>query len=93
LADHDRLAQLVAEAGFRDVSTGTVTVVYETDSPEDLTQWTRDVAPPIANLVNGQPPEIEEQIWRDVTEAWAPFTTPDGRVRTENQARWVGATK
>jgi DNA-binding winged helix-turn-helix (wHTH) protein len=60
---------------------------------EDLTQWTRDVAPPIANLVNGQLPEIEEQIWRDVTEAWAPFTTPDGRVRTQNQARWVAATQ
>jgi hypothetical protein len=41
------LAQLVAEAGFRDVETGTVTAVYETASPADFTQWIRDVAPPI----------------------------------------------
>ena len=93
LANRDRLAQLVADAGFRDVETGTVTAVYETPSPEDFTQWARDVAPPIANLLNGQLPETQEQVWRKVTEAWAPLTTSDGRVRTENQAIWVAATK
>jgi ubiquinone/menaquinone biosynthesis C-methylase UbiE len=93
LADRQRLAQFVAGAGFRDVETGTVTAVYETPSPEDFTQWARDVAPPIANLVKGRSPEVQEQVWRKVTEAWAPLTTPDGRVRTENQAVWVAATK
>jgi SAM-dependent methyltransferase len=93
LADADRLATLVAAAGFRDVTTGPVTVVYETRSPEHFTQWTQDVAPPIANLLKGQPPELQEQIWRDVTEAWAPLTSPDGRVRTENQALVVAGTK
>jgi ubiquinone/menaquinone biosynthesis C-methylase UbiE len=93
LADANALARLVAEAGFRDVETGTVTAVYETTSPEDFTQWTRDVAPPIANLVNGQSPEVQEQIWRKVTEAWAPLVSPDGRVRAESEAIWVAATK
>jgi enediyne biosynthesis protein CalE5 len=93
LADRHRLAQLVADAGFRDVETGTVTAVYETPSPDDFTQWARDVAPPIANLLKGQSPEVQQQVWRKVTEAWAPLTTPDGRVRTENQAIWVAATK
>lgn len=93
LADRHRLAQLVADAGFRDVETGTVTAVYETQSPADFTHWAKDVAPPIANLLNGQPPETQEQVWQKVTDAWAPLTTPDGRVRTENQAIWVAATK
>jgi enediyne biosynthesis protein CalE5 len=93
LADRHALERLVAHAGFRGVETGTVTAVYETPSPEDFTQWGRDVAPPIANLLTGQSPEVQEQIWRKVTEAWAPLTTADGRVRTENEAIWVAATK
>ena len=64
-----------------------------TASPEDFTQWTKDVAPPIANLLMGQPPAVQEQVWQRVTEAWTPLTTPEGRVRTENQAIWVAATK
>jgi SAM-dependent methyltransferase len=93
LGDPDRLSRLVAAAGFRDVETGSLTVVFETGSPEDFTQFIRDVAPPIANLVNGQPPEVQDQVWRKVTAAWAPYLTSDGHVRTENQAIWVAAAK
>jgi ubiquinone/menaquinone biosynthesis C-methylase UbiE len=93
LADRDRLAQLVADAGFRDVETGVVTAIYETPSPQDFTDWARDVAPPIANLLKGQSPDVQNRVWQKVTEAWAPFATHDGRVRTENQAIWVAATK
>jgi ubiquinone/menaquinone biosynthesis C-methylase UbiE len=93
LADSATLAQLVAEAGFRDVETGTVTAVYETVSPADFTQWLRDVAPPIVSLVKGWPPQVQERVWRKVTDAWAPLVTAEGRLRTENQAIWVAATK
>jgi ubiquinone/menaquinone biosynthesis C-methylase UbiE len=93
LADRHRLAQLVADAGFRDVETGTVTAVYETASPEDFTQWARDVAPPITNLLKGQPHDVQDQVWREVTKAWAPLTSADGRVHTDNEAIWVAATK
>jgi enediyne biosynthesis protein CalE5 len=93
LADAGMLTQLVADAGFQDVQTGTMTVIYETASREDLTRWIRDVAPPIVNLVTGQSPEVQERIWRAVTDAWAPLTTSDGRVRTQNQVIWVAATR
>jgi enediyne biosynthesis protein CalE5 len=93
LADPDALRGLVAGAGFRDVRTGTVTAVYETPSPDAFTSWARDVAPPIANLVAGQPAEVQERVWQKVTDAWAPLTTDDGRVRTRNEAIWVAATK
>jgi ubiquinone/menaquinone biosynthesis C-methylase UbiE len=93
LADPVALARLVAGAGFRDVETGTVTAVYETASPEDFTQWTLDVAPPIVNLLKGQPLEVRERVWRKVTEAWEPLVTAEGLVRTENRAIWVAATK
>ncbi|HET6952458.1 MAG TPA: hypothetical protein VFI47_18910, partial [Acidimicrobiales bacterium] len=67
LADRHALANLVADAGFRDVETGTA--VYEAPSAEHLTEWAQDVAPPIANLLKGRPPEVQDQVWGKVTEA------------------------
>jgi SAM-dependent methyltransferase len=93
LADAGRLVGLVEAAGFTDVETGTVTAIYEIASAERCTRWLRDVAPPIASLVDGRPPEVQERVWAKVTEAWAPYTTGDGRVRLENQAVWVTASK
>jgi SAM-dependent methyltransferase len=93
LADAGQLVELVEAAGFTDVATGTVTAIYQTGSPELATRWLRDVAPPISSLVDGRPPEVQEHVWAKVTQAWAPYTTPDGRVRLENQAVWVTGTK
>ena len=56
LADAGQLAGLVEAAGFTDVETGTVTAIYQTDSPELATRWLRDVAPPITALVDGHRP-------------------------------------
>ena len=93
LGNAQLLAQLVADAGFRDIETGTVTAIYETASAEDFTQWVRDVAPPIARLTDGQPPEVVSRIWSQVTAGWTPLLTSKGRVRASNQAIWVAATK
>jgi FAD/FMN-containing dehydrogenase/SAM-dependent methyltransferase len=93
LADADQLVGLVEAAGFGDVATGTVTAIYELGSPELATRWLREVAPPISSLVDGQPAKVQERVWAKVTEAWAPYTTTDGRVRLENQAVWVIGTK
>jgi SAM-dependent methyltransferase len=89
LADAGQLAALVEAAGFTDVQTGTVTAVYQTDSPELATRWLRDVAPPISSLVDDQPPEVQQRVWANVTQAWTPYTTANGRVRLSNQAVWV----
>jgi hypothetical protein len=91
--DAAQLAGLVEAAGFTDVETGTVTAIYRTGSPEVATRWLRDVAPPITALVDAQPPEVQQHVWAKVTQAWAPYTTADGRVRLENQAVWVTGTR
>ena len=93
LADPDRLAALVADAGFRDVATGTLNVVFTSDTPEQATQFLRDVSPTITALVEGQPPDVQARVWGKVTEAWSPFRDADGRVRTENEAIWVVGTR
>ena len=93
LGDADQLVGLVEAAGFTDVATGIETAIYQLGSPELATRWLRDVAPPITALVDPQPPEVQERVWAKVTEAWAPFTIADGRVRLENQAVWVTGTR
>ena len=93
LGNADMLARLVADAGFGDIETGAVTVIYETASAEECTRWVRDVAPPIARLTDGQSPEVASRVWRHVAAGWTPLLTREGRVRTSNQAIWVAATK
>jgi enediyne biosynthesis protein CalE5 len=89
LSDPERLAELVAQAGFRDVQTGTVSVMFETDSPEQYTAFIHDVAPQLTTLLTGQPSAVQERVWNKVTDAYRSFERADGRVRTENQAIWV----
>lgn len=93
LSDPDRLAALMAKAGFRDVETGTVSVIFETDSPEQYTEFIRDVAPQLTTLLGGQPAAVQDRVWGNVTDAYRQFQAADGHVRTENQAIWVKGLK
>jgi SAM-dependent methyltransferase len=93
LSDPERLAALVSEAGFRDVVTGTLSVIFETDSPERYTEFIRDVAPQLSTHLSDQPAAERERIWGAVTDAYRRFQGADGRVRTENEAIWVTGAK
>jgi SAM-dependent methyltransferase len=94
LADAGKLAALVADAGFHKVETGSITVVYETDTPKQFAEFVWGVAPAmITNLVHAQPPDVQKRIWDRVTQAYSAFQQDDGRVHTENQAIWVVGTK
>jgi SAM-dependent methyltransferase len=93
LSDPDRLAGLVAEAGFRNVETGTVSVIFETASPQEYTEFIRDVAPQLTTLLGDQPDPVQARVWGKVTDAYRQFEGADGRVRTENQAIWVKGVK
>jgi ubiquinone/menaquinone biosynthesis C-methylase UbiE len=86
------LEQLVRAAGFRDVAAGEAVAVYETPSREVCTEWLRDVAPPISQLVVDQSAEVQDRVWSAVTDAWAPFEGDDGRVRLPCTAVWVTGT-
>jgi hypothetical protein len=78
----------VAQAGFRDVETGTALVIFETDSPEQYTEFIGDVAPQLTTLLSGQRATVVERVWNRVTDAYRRFQGADGRVRKENQAIW-----
>lgn len=93
LADSKKLAALVADAGFQNVETGTLTVVYEGETPEQFTQNLRDCVPAITNVVEAQPPDVQARVWEKVTKVGRQFLDADGRVRTENEAIWVTGIK
>ena len=80
-------------AGFTDVRAGSAVAVYETPSPEACTQWFRDVAPPITELISDRPADVQEQVWERVTKAWAPFTDSNGAVRLPCSAMWAAGVK
>ena len=87
------LETLVREAGYTDVASGTAVVTYAMPSAEACTEWVRDVAPPITELIADQPASVQEQVWERVTQAWAPFQGPDGAVQLPCTAVWVSATQ
>jgi SAM-dependent methyltransferase len=93
LSDPVRLAGLVTAAGFRDVQTGTLSVVFETDTPDQYTEFIRDVAPQLTTLLDKEPTDVRKRVWSKVTDAYRRFEGADGRVRTENQAIWVKGVK
>jgi ubiquinone/menaquinone biosynthesis C-methylase UbiE len=84
---------VVRDAGFTDVVAGTALAVYETASAEACTEWIRDVAPPIAELIADQPASVQQDVWDRVTRAWAPFQGADGAVRLPCTAVCVSARK
>jgi ubiquinone/menaquinone biosynthesis C-methylase UbiE len=87
------LERLVRDAGFTDVVADTALAVYETATAEACTEWIRDVAPPITDLIADRPASVQEDIWDGVTRAWAPFQRPDGAVRLPCTAVCVSARK
>ena len=89
LSDPEKLVGLVTEAGFGDVETGTVSVIFETESPDAFADFIRDVAPQLTTMLTSQPAEVQERVWSKITDAYRRFQGVDGRVRTENQAIWV----
>jgi ubiquinone/menaquinone biosynthesis C-methylase UbiE len=91
LGGDGQLAELVRSAGFKDVRGGTAVATFETPSPEACTQWLRDVAPPITELIANRPADVQEKVWSRVTDAWAPFRDDTGAVRLPCTAIWVAA--
>lgn len=94
LSDADELAALVEGAGFRDVETGTIVSSFETETPEDFTQFMSDLAPrSIVGLIDRQPREARERLFGKMTQVWKQFLDDNGRVRTKDEAIWVVGTK
>jgi hypothetical protein len=87
------LETLVRDGGFVDVAAGTAVAEYEIATAEACTQWLRDVAPPITELVGSLPAQTQDQVWDRVTQAWAAFQRAGGPVRLPCTAVWASGRK
>ena len=63
LSDPERLADLVTEAGFGDVATGSVSVIFEAESPEAFADFIRDVAPRLTTMLAGHQADVRRRVW------------------------------
>jgi len=80
LGEPGALEHLVRQAGFTDVAAGTTLAIYELSDRETCTRWVRDVAPPITELIAGQPASVQDEVWDRVTYAWERFQAENGHV-------------
>jgi SAM-dependent methyltransferase len=93
LAEDGKLAGMVKAAGFKDVEQSTITVYYGAETPERFVEMMLDVAGGFGNLVNSQPPELQQRLRAKAAEAYSRFMTSDGRVSTPNLGICVKGTK
>lgn len=89
LSDRTKLGMLFAEVGFRDVETGTIDVVFETETPEVFTTFVRDFNPRLSQLIADRTADEQERIWQKVTDAYGRLVEADGRVRAHSEAIWI----
>lgn len=82
----EALAGLLEGGGFSDVRVEEVVVTMEWDSPESVTTFVKEIAPPVSSLLAPHPPEVQEETWAAITEAVRDAAGGDGPVALPNLA-------
>jgi hypothetical protein len=88
LADVDSLKKSFDKAGFVDIRTEKITVIFDFDSAEDYTKFNQDIVAPIRTILSKETETKKQQVWDDVTEqARLKYSDHNsGRVRFVNEA-------
>jgi enediyne biosynthesis protein CalE5 len=82
----EALGGLLEAAGFSDVEVEEADVTFEWPSPEEFTNFIREIAPPISAMIDPHPPEVQDETWAAITEAIRQAAADDGKVRFSNLA-------
>jgi len=80
----DAIGGLLEGGGFSDVKVEQINVEFETESPDELTQYVKDIAAPIQAMIAAHPPDVQEATWAAITDAVRPFAAEDGSVKFSN---------
>jgi ubiquinone/menaquinone biosynthesis C-methylase UbiE len=88
LADIDALKKSLEKAGFVDIKSETITVVFEFNSAEEYTEFNQDIAAPVRTILANETEERKQEIWNAVTDqAKQRFVDKDtGRIKLANEA-------
>jgi enediyne biosynthesis protein CalE5 len=82
----EAIGGLLEAGGFSGVETDELEVDFEWESPEAFTDFVRQIAPPIINLLAPHPEDVQEETWAAITEAARAHADEDGRLRLANLA-------
>lgn len=82
----EALAGLLEGGGFSDVEVEEVVVTMEWESPESVTTFVKEIAPPVSSLLAPHPPEVQEETWAAITDAVREAAGGDGPVALPNLA-------
>lgn len=79
----EAIGGLLEGGGFSDVQVEEAEVIFEYESPEELTTCIQEMVPPITNLIAPHPPDVQEAAWAAITDAIRE-AAGDGPVRFTN---------
>ncbi|HEO64543.1 MAG TPA: class I SAM-dependent methyltransferase [Spirochaetes bacterium] len=86
LADTVLLKESFSQAGFNDLHTEKLNVVFKLDSPEAYTEFTKDIGAPVVTLVKTHASNREAEVWDIVTQAAEHYKVEDQSVRFNNES-------
>lgn len=91
LADVSILARALQRAGFSEVRSEPLEVVFEFASVDEFSRFRAAVSAPLRAVLERCAPAVREQILRATAEAAAPYRRADGSLRLPNETLWVAA--
>jgi len=95
LADIDSLKNSLEKAGFADIKSESITVVFEFDSADEYTEFNQDIVAPVRIMLANETEERKMEVWNAVTnQAEQRFVDKNtGRIILENEAICIVGNK
>jgi enediyne biosynthesis protein CalE5 len=82
----DAIGGLLEGGGFSDVQTEETQVAFSWASPEEFTEWTREIVAPITAMVRQHPEDVQKGTWDAITQAIRKASGGDGEVEFSSVA-------
>ncbi len=83
------LEAVMSAAGFSDLKTEIVNVVFDFDSPSEYADMLEEMSASLRRALQDKPAEVRAKVRREIEFAVETFRTPEGRVRLVNETRCV----
>lgn len=80
----EAIASLLQGGGFGDVQVEEMQVMFEWESADEFTNYTRDIVAPLVAMVRQHPDDVQRDTWETITQAARDFAGGDGPVRMDN---------
>jgi SAM-dependent methyltransferase len=81
----EAIGGLLQGGGFSDVEVEELEIVFELDSAEQYTEYTRAIVAPIVAMISQHPEDAQKETWDAITEAARERADDDGRIGWSNQ--------